>query len=124
MVEQQVQSQEQRLMAEKQKQEKRGMLVPFNGIVIDIGIPIREHYPSLKDANGKTLKDERGYAKKADKPDGYAIILATFGKKQFVQMVFPKKVSLVPAKAYRASGFGIDMGENFYVKQDPHLTNY
>ena len=57
MVEQQVQSQEQRLMAEKQKQEKRGMLVPFNGIVIDIGIPIREHYPSLKDANGKTLKD-------------------------------------------------------------------
>lgn len=124
MVEQQVQSQEQRLMAEKQKQEKRGMLVPFNGIVIDIGIPIREHYPSLKDANGKTLKDERGYAKKADKPDGYAITLATFGKKQFVQMVFSKKVSLVPAKAYRASGFGFDMGENFYVKQDPHLTNY
>lgn len=117
-------SQEQKLMAEKQKQERQGTMVPFNAVVVDVGIPIREHFPNLRDSAGKTLKDERGFAKKADKPDGYSVTLAVFGKKQFVQLVFPKKIALVPARAYKASGFGYDLGENFYVKQEPRLTNY
>ena len=117
-------SQEQRLLVEKKKQEEQGSMTAFNGIVVDVGIPSRKHFPTLKDADGKTVLDERGYAKKADKSDGYSITLAVFGKQQFVQLIFPKPVSLKPATAYRASGFGYDMGENFYIKQEPQLHNY
>lgn len=117
-------NQEQKLLAEKKQQEKQGTMVPFNSTVIDVGIPVREHYPNLKDSSGKTIKDERGYAKKADKSDGFAVTLAVFGKHQFVQLVFAKQVSLVPGRAYKASGFGYDVGEDFYVKQEPRLQNY
>ncbi len=118
------QSQEQRLMAEKQKQEKQGTMVPFSGTVIDVGIPIRKHFANLKDANGKTVKDNRGFAKKSEQSDGYAITLAAFGKKQFVQLILPKPVTLKPAMAYTVTGFGYDLGENFYIKQEPHIRNY
>lgn len=115
---------ETRLLAEKQKQEKQGTLKAFNATVIDVGIPVREHFPSLKDSAGKTVKDERGYAKKADRSDGYAYTLAVFGQQQFVHIVLAKNVELQPAKPYKISGFGYDMGQNFYIKQEPHLKNY
>ena len=117
-------SQEQRLLAEKKKQEGKGSMKPFNATVIDVGIPVRKHFPTLKDADGKTITDEKGYAKKAEKSDGYSVTLAVFGQHQFVQLVFPKPVTLKPATAYKASGFGYDMGENFYVKDEPRLHNY
>lgn len=117
-------SQEQRLMAEKQKQEKQGTMVPFNATVIDVGIPTRQHFASLKDAAGKTVKDDRGFAKKSKQSDGYSLTLVVFGKKQFVQLVLPKPVNLKPATAYTVTGFGYDMGENFYIKQEPHIRNY
>lgn len=117
-------SQVERLLAEKKKQEEQGSMVAFNGIVVDVGIPARKHFPSLKDVNGKTVLDERGYAKKSDKSDGYSITLAVFGKQQFVHLIFSKPVNLKPATAYTASGFGYDMGENFYIKDEPNLHNY
>lgn len=117
-------SQEQRLLAEKKKQEQQGTMVPFNSTVIDVGIPIREHFPNLRNSEGKTIKDERGFARKSEKSDGYSVTLAVFGKKQFVQLVLPKPVGLKPATAYVVSGFGYDLGENFYIKQEGHIRNY
>lgn len=117
-------SQVERLLAEKKQQEEKGSMKPFNATVIDVGIPARKHFPSLKDANGKTITDEKGFAKKSEKSDGYAVTLAVFGQRQFVQMVFPKPVSLTPTKAYTASGFGFDLGTNFYIKSEPRLHNY
>ena len=117
-------SQEQRLLAEKKLQEEKGSMKPFNATCIDVGIPVRKHFPNLKDADGKTITDEKGYAKKAEKSDGYAVTLAVFGQPQFVHLVFPKPVNLVPAKAYKASGFGYDMGAHFYVKDEPRVRNY
>lgn len=117
-------SQVDRLMAEKKQQEEKGSMKPFNAIVIDVGIPVRKHFPSLKGADGKTITDEKGYAKKSEKSDGYAVTLAVFGQHQFVQLIFSKPVSLTPTKAYKASGFGYDMGENFYIKDEPRLHNY
>ena len=82
---------ESRLMAEKQKQEKQGSLKAFNATVIDCGIPVIPHYPNLKGSDGKTIKDERGFAKKSDKSDGFSYTLAVFGRKQFVHLVLSKK---------------------------------
>ena len=73
-----------RLLAEKQKQEKQGALKAFNATAIDVGIPVVPHYPSLKGADGKTLKDDRGYAKKSNQTDGFSYTLAVFGQRQFV----------------------------------------
>ena len=117
-------SQEQRLLAEKQKNEKQGTMVALNATAIDIGIPCRQHFPSLKNPEGKTMKDENGYAKKSDKSDGYTVTLALFGKAQFVHLVFPKPVNLKPACAYTVSGFGYDLGRDFYVKQEGRIRNY
>lgn len=124
MTEKSTNSIQNRLVAEKQKKEKEGSLKSFNQTVIDVGIPVRQHFPSLKDAQGKALKDERGYNKKADQSDGYSYVLAVFGQAQFVHLVLPKKMELTPAHPYKASGFGYDMGSNFYVKEEPRLMNY
>ena len=102
-------SQEQRLLAEKKKQEKQGTMTAFSGIGIDIGIPVRQHFPNLRNSEGKTIKDDKGYAQKSDKSDGYSIVLAVFGKPQFVHLVLPKALSLKPATAYSISGFGYDI---------------
>lgn len=115
---------ENRLMAEKQKQEKQGSLKAFSATVIDVGIPVVPHYPNLKGSDGKTIKDDRGFAKKSDKSDGFSYTLAVFGRKQFVHLVLSKKMELKPASPYKASGFGYDLGENFYIKSEPRLLNY
>ena len=117
-------SQEQRLLAEKKQNEKQGTMVALNATAIDIGIPCRQHFPSLKNTEGKTIKDENGYAKKSEKSDGYSVTLALFGKAQFVHLVFPKPVNLRPAGAYTVSGFGYDLGKDFYVEQEPRIRNY
>ena len=114
----------QKLMAEKKKLESTGNMTALNTIAIDCGIPARKHYPSLKNAEGKTIKDARGYAKKADQADGYTVTLAVFGKIQFVHLVMSKPVSLQPGTAYRVTGMGYDMRDHFYVKADGHISNY
>lgn len=119
-----MENQIQKLMAEKKKLESTGNMTALNAIVIDCGIPARKHYPNLKNAEGKTIKDERGYAKKADKADGYTITLATFGKAQFVHLVMSKPVNLKPGTAYRVTGMGYDMRDHFYVKADGNISNY
>lgn len=114
----------QKLLEEKKKQEKQGSLKPFNSTVIDTGVPVREHFPNLRGADGKVLKDERGYNKKGDKSDGFMYTLAVFGQPQFVRVVLSKKIELTPAKPYKVSGFGYDMGPNFYIEQEARLTSY
>lgn len=120
----QVQSQLQKLLAEKKKIEHAGNMSALNGIAIDCGIPVREHFPSLKNSEGRTIKDSRGYAKKAEKSDGYTVTLAMFGKTQFVHLVLAKPVSLKPGTAYRVSGLGYDMRDHFYVKEDGRISSY
>lgn len=118
------QTQVQKLQALKKQQETAGSMTSFAAAAIDVGIEPREHFPNLKDASGKTLKDERGYAKKSETSDGWAHTLAVFGKKQFVEVVLPKKLDLMPAHAYYITGFGYDMRENFYIRRDPKIKNY
>lgn len=118
---------EQRLLLEKQRQEKQGTMVPFNHTVIEVGIPVREHFPNIKDGDGKTVYEEvdgQRRAKKSDQSDGFSYTFAVFGQKQFVQVVLPKKVKLEPARPYRVTGFGYNLGMNFYIKQEPKVTNY
>lgn len=118
---------EQRLLLEKQRQEKQGTMIPFDHTVIEVGIPVRPHFPNIKDSEGKTVYEEvdgQRRAKKSDKSDGYSYTFAVFGQRQFVQVVLPKKVKLEPARPYKVTGFGYDMGMNFYIKQEPKVTNY
>lgn len=119
-----MENQTQKLLAEKKKLENVGSMTAINAVAIDVGIPARKHYPNLKNAEGKTIKDERGYAKKSDKPDGYTATLAVFGKTQFVHLVMSKPVSLQPGTAYRVTGMGYDLRDHFYVKADGHISNY
>lgn len=117
-------SQERRLLAEKKKQAEQGSMTAFNAVAIEVGIPVRPHFPSLKDKNGKTIKDENGYAKKSERSDGFSYVLAVFGKQQFVHVVLQKQINLKPACAYSISGYGFDIGKDFYVKEDAHIRNY
>lgn len=117
-------NQTQKLLAEKKKIETTGSMTALNAIAIDCGIPARKHYPTLKNAEGKTIKDDRGYSKKSDKSDGYTLTLAIFGKMQFVHLVMSKPVTLQPGVAYRVSGIGYDMRDHFYVKREGKISNY
>lgn len=126
MSETQLTEKQKRLLAEKKQHEAQGTMKPFNSTVFDVGIPARVHYPNKKDANGKTIYEGEGdkrRAVKSEKPDGYAMEFAVFGQQQFVQVVMPKALSVIPGESYKVTGFGYDMGTHFYIKQEPHVRN-
>ena len=89
----------QKLQAEKKKLEGAGSMTAIKAVALDVGIPPRQHFPNLKDSNGKTVKDEKGFAKKSETSDGFTTTLAVFGKMQFVHMVTPKPLNLQPGVA-------------------------
>lgn len=106
---------------------KRGSMVPFNAVVVNVGIPAVEHYPKLKDAQGNDVLDENGRAKYGDVSDGYSYWFAVFGKRQLVNVISKNELNnLSPLKTFRLTGFGWDIRQSnaFYIKEDGKITKW
>lgn len=122
-------SQLQRLKAlqeeSKVKAQMSNMTV-FNDLVgVYVGTPAREHFPKIKDENGKAVKDEKGRDKRSDTSDGYTHTLSEFGTSKMIQIVLPKEFNLQLMNAYKLGGLGYDIkGSLFFIEKDGTIANY
>ena len=122
-------SQLQRLKAlqeeSKVKAQMSNMTV-FNDLVgVYVGTPAREHFPKIKDENGKAVKDEKGRDKRSDTSDGYTHTLSEFGTSKMIQIVLPKEFNLQLMNAYKLGGLGYDIkGSLYFIEKDGTIANY
>ncbi len=90
-----------------------------------VGAPAREHFPKLKDENGKAVKDEKGRDQRSDTSDGYTHVFSEFGTSKMIQIILPKEYNLQLMTAYKLSGFGYDIkGSMFFIEQNTSISNY
>ena len=69
-------------------------MTAFNDLVgVYVGASAREHFPKLKDENGKTVKDDKGRDKRSDTSDGYTHVFSEFGTSKMIQIVLPKNIT-------------------------------
>lgn len=122
-------SQLQRLKAlqeENKAKSQKANMTAFNNLVgVYVGTPAREHFPKIKDENGKAVKDERGRDLRSDKSDGYTHTFSEFGTFKMIQIVLPKEYNLQLMNAYKLSGLGYDIkGSMFYIEQNGTISSY
>ena len=90
-----------------------------------VGAPSKEHFPKLKDGNGKVLKDEKGRDKRSATSDGYTHVFTEFGTSKMIQIVLPKKYDLELLTTYKLSGLGYDIKSSmFFIEKDGTIANY
>ena len=122
-------SQLQRLKAmqeESKAKAKMSNMTAFNDLIgVYVGAPAREHFPKLKDGNGKVVKDEKGRDQRSETSDGYTHVFSEFGTSKMIQIILPKKYDLQLMTAYKLSGLGYDIkGSMFFIEQNTSISNY
>lgn len=122
-------SQLQRLKALQEESKAKAQtsnMTAFNDLVgVYVGASAREHFPKLKDENGKAVKDDKGRDKRSDTSDGYTHVFSEFGTSKMIQIVLPKEYKLQLMTAYKLGGLGYDIkGSMFFIEKDGTIANY
>lgn len=122
-------SQLQRLKALQEESKAKAQtsnMTAFNDLVgVYIGASTREHFPKLKDENGKAVKDDKGRDKRSDTSDGYTHVFSEFGTSKMIQIVLPKEYKLQLMTAYKLGGLGYDIkGSMFFIEKNGTIANY
>lgn len=122
-------SQLQRLKALQEESKAKAQtsnMTAFNDLVgVYVGASAREHFPKLKDENGKTVKDDKGRDKRSDTSDGYTHVFSEFGTSKMIQIVLPKEYKLQLMTAYKLGGLGYDIkGSMFFIEKNGTIANY
>lgn len=109
-------------VAEQEK--KRSSKQILSAIVVYLGADVTQHFPKLKDDNGKTVKDEEGKDKRSETSDGFTHTFSEVGTSKVVKIVCPKKLNLEMLTAYQVSGFGYSMGSMLYIDEGSKVVLY
>ena len=122
-------SQLQRLKALQEESKAKAQtanMTAFQDLVgVYVGTPSREHFPKLKDENGKVIKDDKGRDQRSDTSDGYTHVFSEFGTSKMIQIVLPKEYQLQLMGAYKLGGLGYDIkGSMFFIEKDGTISNY
>lgn len=122
-------SQLQRLKALQEESKVKAQtanMTAFQDLVgVYVGTPSREHFPKLKDENGKVIKDDKGRDQRSDTSDGYTHVFSEFGTSKMIQIVLPKEYQLQLMGAYKLGGLGYDIkGSMFFIEKDGTISNY
>ena len=107
------------LQEESKAKAQTSNMTAFNDLVgVYVGASAREHFPKLKDENGKTVKDDKGRDKRSDTSDGYTHVFSEFGTSKMIQIVLPKEYNLQLMTAYKLGGLGYDIkGSMFFIEK-------
>ena len=114
------------LQEESKAKAQTSNMTAFNDLVgVYVGASAREHFPKLKDENGKTVKDDKGRDKRSDTSDGYTHVFSEFGTSKMIQIVLPKEYNLQLMTAYKLGGLGYDIkGSMFFIEKNGTIANY
>lgn len=101
-------------------------MTAFNDLVaIYVGAPTKEHFPKLRDENGKAIKDEKNRDLRAEKRDGFTHVFSQFGTSKMIQIVLPSEMNVQINNAYLLSGLGYDIkGSMIFIEKDGKIANY
>ena len=91
-----------------------------------MGVKPVQHFPKLKDSEGKNIKDSEGNDKRSDKSDGWQYTLSEFGTASVVKVVLAKDYNMKPLAVFLISGLGYDMRQaNMkYIDRNATIANY
>lgn len=116
-----------RLQALQNQGVRNNTRVSFENLVcVAIGVEPVQHFPKLKDSEGKNIKDADGNDKRAEKPDGWQYTFSEFGTASVVKVVLAKDYSMKPLSVYTISGLGYDMRQaNMkYIDKNAKIASY
>lgn len=116
-----------RLQALQNKGIRSTTRVSFEKLVcVAMGVKPVQHFPKLKDSEGKNIKDSEGNDKRSDKPDGWQYTLSEFGTASVVKVVLAKDYNMKPLAVFLISGLGYDMRQaNMkYIDRNATIANY
>lgn len=107
------------------KQDK-GNKQAFKNIVIKLGVKPVQHFPKLRDKDGKAVKDEDGNDRRSENSDGYTYTFSDFETSRIVKVVLNKLYDVKPMEAYIVSGLGYDIrsGNMIFIDEDVKLMAY
>lgn len=104
----------------------RGNKQAFKNIVIKLGVKPVQHFPKLRDKDGKAIKDEDGNDRRSENSDGYTYTFSDFETSRIVKVVLNKLYDVKPMEAYIVSGLGYDIksGNMLFIDEDAKLMAY
>lgn len=121
------QSQLAKLKELEQKGVQGANKMAFNNLVVcTVGVPVKEHFPKVKLADGSTKKDADGNDVRSEKSDGFMFTFTQFGTATKVMAVLPKNYSLELLSAFKLSGLGYQMrsANLIYIDENVSISNY
>lgn len=116
-----------RLQALQNKGVRNTTRVSFERLVcVAMGVKPVQHFPKLKDSEGKNIKDSDGNDRRSDKPDGWQYTLSEFGTGSVVKVILAKDYSMKPLSVFVVSGLGYDMRQaNMkYLDKNTSIASY
>lgn len=110
----------------KAKAQTANMTALRDLVGVYVGTPSREHFPKLKDENGKVIKDSKGRDQRSETSDGFTHTLSEFGTSKIIKIVLPKECNLQLMAAYKLGGLGYDIasGNMYFIERDASIANY
>lgn len=115
-----------KLSAVAEQEKKRSSKQILSAVVIYLGADVTEHFPKVKDEQGKPVKDDKGKELRSNTSDGWTHTFSEVGTSKVVKVVYPKKLKLDIMTAYQASGFGysISSGNLVFIDEGAKITLY
>lgn len=97
-----------------------------NLVVINVGVPRKEHFPKLKNADGSKKVDADGHDVRSEKSDGFTYTFAQYGTANKVMAVISKQYGLDRLGVYVLSGLGYNMRQNnmIFLDENVNISNY
>ncbi len=115
-----------KLSAVAEQEKRRSSKQILSAVVIYLGADVTEHFPKVKDDQGKPVKDDKGKELRSNTSDGWTHTFSEVGTSKVVKVVYPKKLKLDIMSAYQVSGFGysISSGNLVFIDEGVKITLY
>lgn len=74
-----------------------------------LGVPEKEHFPKLRNADGSKKLDAEGHQMRSEKPDGWSYTFSEIGTSKLVMVVLRGKIDLEWFGVYKVVGLGYNL---------------
>lgn len=116
-----------RLKEQIQKKSASSNMESFEKIlVIFLGVEPREYFPKLKNAEGGTVKDDKGNAMRSPTARGFTYTFSQLGTSKIVKIVLPKRFNMQLLGLYEVSGLGYDIKQSsmIFIQENCGVVKY
>lgn len=115
-----------KMLAQKEATRKTNKVSFSNLVVCNLGVPPKEHFPKVKNADGTVKVDDNDRPVKSTKSDGWLFTFSQFGTCNKVMVILDTGYTLNVMGAYMLSGLGYTMRDSnlIYIDENVKITDY